>query len=253
MSSRKFFVRIALVLGFLWPSIFCQGANAGIDSTVIAAALEKTPISAGEPVLVDIRIHAPRSSGADFDPGYDSDNIELKVVGPDGRSVARPPVARHEGMKFSEAVHVDAGKQSVFSFLASEWFSFERPGHYVIEVGLRSFHDGPLMLSTSLQLDVLSRDVVAMRRTCSSLLDRVNDPRDFATSLVAARALSSIKDEIAIPYISAAIKRREFASLMIDALAKSKTKEALQALKTASETGDPETMSLAHLALRGLE
>lgn len=91
-----------------------------------------------------------------------------------------------------------------------------------------------------------------MREICSLLLERINDPRSFATALVAAKALSSIKDEIAIPYISAAMKRHEFTSLMIDALVRSKTKEALEALKVASETGDSETKSLAHLALVGL-
>jgi len=234
----------------------CQSptlANTGVSSTTVRIVLEQNIISAGEPVLVDVKIHAPASSSIDFDPGYDDNNVDLSVIDPIGRVFARQHVTHREGMRFSEAVHVKPGEESVFTLLANDGFSFNEPGHYVVDVLLRGTHGGTGAIRASLPLQVRERDASALRQTCTALLDRITDSKSFTASLIAARALSSVKDQVAVPYISAAVKRREFASLMIDALARARTEEALEALKVASESNDSETSSLARAALVALK
>lgn len=60
------------------------------------------------------------SAEVNFDPGYDWENVQLKVVGPDGRSQERSPGPLREGMRFSNSVHVPAGATETVSLLANE-------------------------------------------------------------------------------------------------------------------------------------
>lgn len=99
---------------------------------------------------------------------------------------------------------------------------------------------------------MLPRDEGSLDSACADLLSRVEDLHSSASALTAAKALSSIKDPVAIPYIATAIKRREFASIMITALSRLKTDQAVAALVEASKSDDPETRMLASSALAGI-
>ena len=59
-------------------------------------------------------------------------------------------------------------------------------------------------------------------------------------------------DPVAVPYLAAAAKRKEFASMMIAALARLKTTKAVEALVLVSQSGDPETAASARAALTSL-
>jgi hypothetical protein len=153
-------------------------------------------------------------------------------------------------MKFSKAVHVDAGAASTISVVASDWFSFEEQGLYQIEVTLRGSPQAGV--SAKLLLQVGQKNEDALKAACSALLARVNNSRSFSSSLVAAKALSDINDSAVVPYLAAAMKKREFVSLMIGALARLNTEDAVNALIEASKSHDPETRGQARSALVSL-
>ena len=215
----------------------------------VRIALEKDTITQHEPVIVDIEIQNPQSTSLDFDPGYNWENVQINVIDPNGRSWSRPDTALQQGMKFSKAVHVDAGMKSTISIVANDWFNFDARGSYQLEVVLRGVHIPPSGISAKLLLQVEPRDGAALKAACSALLVRANNPQSFSASLVAAKALSEVNDSAAVPYMAAAMNRPEFVSLMIGGLARLNTKDAINALVEASKSRDPETSSLARSAL----
>ena len=245
-AKRQLSQIVAVVSLFLGVGAIAQRSPPPDEANI---ALEKSIVTEHEPVILDIRFQSPPSTSLDFDPGYDWRNVWVKVVDPSGHAWERSPEVPQEGMKFSNAVHVDAGTERTISVVADEWFSFGEQGLYQIDVVLRGF---PSRVSAKLSLRVEPRDNDALKAACSGLLARVNGSESFASSLVAAKALSIVKDPVAIPYLAEAMKRREFVSLMIGALAQLKTNDAVDALIEASKSSDPETRGMALSALVSL-
>jgi len=249
MSRAKRCFCLAIVCSlWLHPENCLSQGRLTLDE--VSITLEKNAITEHEPVILDVRIQSPLSSSLDFDPGYNWENIKIKVIDPDGRVWHRPSQESREGMRFSNAVHVDAGATATFSLVASDWFSFDKHGIYRIEVGLRPASSS---VNSDLSLQVLPRDEVALKAACSALLDRVNNSQSFSASLVAARALADVNDSAAVPYLLAAVKRREFASTMINALGRLNSQDAINALIQASKSDDAETSSRARVALSTLQ
>jgi len=246
-TKRRLFWIIVSLSFFPGARTFAQNSP---TSPEVSISLEKDTITEHEPVIVDIGIQSPPSTSLDFDPGYDWENVEIKVADPHGHIWTRPRRVPQEGMKFSKAVHVDAGARETISLVASDWFNLEEDGIYQLEVALR----GSLAAGVTaiLALRVEPRNEEALKATCSSLLSRVNDSQSFSASLVAAKALSGINDPLAVPYLAEAMKRREFVALVIGALARLNTQEAVDALIAASRSPDPETSSQARSALASL-
>jgi hypothetical protein len=215
----------------------------------VSIALEKSSITEHEPVILNIKIQNPSSTRLTFDPGYDWENIEIKVVDPDGHLWTRPPQGMQEGMRFSNAVHVDPGSTTVLSVVVSDWFAFDKAGLYEIEAGMRSPASS---VNPELSLVVEPRNEDVLKTTCSELLERANNSPTFSASLVAAKALSDVNDSAAVPYLLASMKKREFVSLMINALARLNSQDAVNALTEASRSNDPETRNRARAALSSL-
>lgn len=248
MSIRK--RRLSQAAGCVFLLLAANVAAQEPALSEASVALEKTVISAGEPVILDIAVQNPSATALDVDPGYDWENVEIKVVDPDGRSWTRPPAAPRQGMKFSNAVHLDAGAATTIWVVANDWFKFDEPGAYQIEVVLRgTLRSGA---TAHLSLRVQQKNPDALKAACSALLERVSNSQTSSESLVAAKALSDVNDSVVVPYLAAALKRREFVPQMISALARLNTDEALNALAEASKSHDPETSSQARAALSAL-
>jgi hypothetical protein len=230
----------------------CSWAQNDIAPAEVSIALEKATITKPEPVILNIRIRNPYSKEVNFDPGYDWEDIEIKVVGPDGHPYERLREPLQEGMKFSNAVRIPAASVATVSLLASEWFNFREEGVYEMDVVLRKLPSKPSARNFIVRLKIEPRDEGALRAACSDLLANVNNAHSFASSLVAAKALSGINDPVAVPYLAAAMKKPEFMSLMIGALARLNTKASVDALIDASKSQDPEMSNLALSALASL-
>jgi hypothetical protein len=231
-------------------------AQEALPRTSITPSLEKEVITQHEPTIVDIVFDNPSQESVDLNIGYDSEEVDLKVLDPDGKVFGKPHSAPKEGMRFSGAVHIAPGSASVESVVLNDWFHFDKVGTYRIEVNLsfaRQFSSGVTAdTHTTLGLTVLPRDEPSLVQACARLLARVQDSPSYARAFTAARALAEVDDPSAVPYLVEAMKRKEFTALMITALAHLKTQSAVEALISASQSSDSETSSLARAALLGL-
>jgi|SRR5882724_4024608 len=219
-------------------------------------SLEKSAITQHEPLILDVAFNSTSQQSVGINLGYDNERVDVKVIDPEGQVFHKPQPHRREGMIFSEAVYVSAGSVSVSSVVLSDWFDFEKIGDYQIEVTLPSLSDSSSysVASTQLRLDlsVHPRDDVSLESSCAGLLVRTQDMHSSAAASTAAKALASVKDSAAVPYLAAATKSKVFASMMIDALARLKTEEAIEALISVSRSKDPEARTLARSALVSL-
>jgi hypothetical protein len=249
---------ITILMGqclLLSPGSAVGQSTSALASAKVTVSLEKNVITQHEPAILNITIDSS-STAVDFDPGYYNEKIDIKVVDPEGHVWARPRPVPQEGMKFSGAIHVDPGSTDIVPVLLNDWFSFEKIGDYKIDVTLllakHSATGGVGGVHQRLVLAVLPKDEAALLSECSGLLTGVKSSQSYAASLVAAEALSKVDDPIAVPFLAEAIKRREFASLMIAALARLNTGDAVNVLIAASKSSDPETSALAQSALLNL-
>jgi hypothetical protein len=233
-----------------------SGYLAAAQTVSVTVSLEKDVVTQHEPMLVDIAVENRSPYPIQFDPGYDHDRIHLKMVDPDGRVSEDHQVAVREGMRFSQATVVAPGHSYLSSILLNDWFRFEKLGRYEIDLSVpsaTSLASGPLSaVKSTLFVTLLPRDQFELQKACENLLTRVEDPRSSSSAIVAAKALSVIEDPVSIPFLAKAMKRREFMGLMIAALARAGTPEALRFLADASRSDDTETRNMARSALASL-
>lgn len=221
--------------------------------TMVDISLEKNTLTQREPTIVDITVRNSSADTVDFDPGYDKEGIDIKVTDPKGLVWKKQLPAPHEGMRFSNAVHVEPGSTNVTFLLLNNWFSIDEVGDYQIDVTLYSPNEIPIHrkdgISARLTLDVLSRDDERLESACADLAKRIKSAPSASAALVAAEALSKVDDPIAVPFLVEVLGRRDFTALMIGALAHMKTDAALNALTSAAHSNDQEISSLARSAL----
>jgi hypothetical protein len=230
-----------------------QSASVSVATTV---SLEKSSVTQHEPVLLELTFENPSEQEVVISLGDDDEKIELKVTDPEGRVFRRPRPVVRQGFGPSDAFYVAAGKSSVGYVALTEWFDFGELGIYQIEANLSSSPSSKEGFSYSIQgnygtlrLRVLPRDETSLEAACADLLNRTQDLHSSSGALTAAKGLSRVNDPIAVPFLVAAMKATEFKGLMIDALARLKTRGAVDALLVASRSGDAETRDLARSAL----
>jgi hypothetical protein len=257
MSNLMKLSVVVLISQYLLCSFGIALAEDALVPTTVKVSLEKAVITQHEPTIIDVVIVSSSSSstGVHFDPGYDNERIDVRVVDPGGQILLKPHIVR-QGMRFSNSIHIEAGRTAVVSVVLNDWFSFDQVGNYVIEVTLlstkESAGEGVGHIDRRLALAVLPRNEAALDSECSSLLTRIKDSQSYVEQLVAAKGLSSVNDPNAVPFLLEAMKRKEFASLMIAALARIKTGDAVGALAVAEKSDDPDTSALARSALLSL-
>src|SRR5580704_5804424 len=251
---------------FCLPLLVCQSmvstsqlSHAGPPAIVMAAiSLETSFVTQHEPVLLELALNNQSEQEIVVSLGDNDEKINIKVIDPDGRIFLKPRSIR-QGFAASDAVYVAAGRTAVRSVALTDWFNFDEIGTYQIEVNLSSSSSAKERFSytiqgnrTLLSLRILPYDEGSLVAACADLLNRIQDLHSHRGSAAAAKALSKINDAAAVPFLAAAMKENEFKSLMIDALARLKTQDAVEALVAATRSDDPETRNLAHAALAGI-
>ena len=237
-------------------SVHAQGTPAPV---VAAISLEKSLITQHEPAMLELTFENQSEQEIVISLGYEDEKMEIMVTDPEGHIFRKPQPIMRQGFRSLDAFYVGGGKTSVGYVALSEWFNFEKVGTYQIEANLSSRSSPKERFSynirsnpSSLSLTVLPRDEKSLEAACADLLVRAQDLHSFTGALTAAKALSKVNDPVAVPFLAKAMGRKGFEGLMIDALARLNTKEAVDALSAASRSNDPETKSLAHAALASL-
>lgn len=252
MQARKLMVPILAAL-----LLVCGSRLLLAQSATVVVAAEKSVITQHEPTIIDITISNNSPGPIHLDPGHDQEAIGVVVIGPEGKPLEGIPLVRRDGMRFSEAFDVDPASSVVDFVLLNDRFTIENPGNYEIDVTVPSF-GGALSTEASgsvrsrLALTVLPRNQAELESACADLASRVKDPLSGSAAITAAKALAAVDDPAVVPFLVVAMQRREFAGLMIRALQRLDTDEAVRALISASRSEDPETRALAHSALLSL-
>jgi len=255
MQGVRQFEIAAVLAGYLLVGVPAARGQAMLTADMVKISLEKGTITQHEPAIADITVNNRSSLGVGFDPGFDMQRLAISVTAPDGQHLEKKQATPQEGMKFSNAVRIESGMIYVMPVLLSTWFAVDRPGDYSIDVAVRlgkGSRDGTEEAKANLTLTVLPRDEDKLKSACASLLARIKDGRSAYAAIVAANALSIVDDPVAVPFLAEAMKRREFTGMMIGALSRLKTDEAVSALISASQSRDHETSALAHSALVAL-
>jgi hypothetical protein len=193
------------------------------------------------------------------DLGTDNEKLGITIVDPDG-NVSHKPRFPLEGLGSSYDFHVDAGTTATWSLALTEWFKLDKVGDYQVDVALAPDSAPQERFSyrlvggrAKLNLTVRPRDEGALRLACYELLSRVQRlPYGSPEKWSAAGALSNVDDPVAVPYLIEALSNRDFEPMVIPALARLKTDEAIAALVAASQSSDKETRGLARSALANL-
>jgi hypothetical protein len=227
---------------------------------VVVAALEKQVVTQHEPVILVFELTNPSAGEADLDLGFGFKNVEVKLTDPAGRTWPKPPLfppKENEALVFMEGIRAAPRTTGDAYLLLDEWFNFEKVGRYRIEVAVSpssaSASRGLRLPDTVLNLSVLPRQEAALRAACGTLAVRVRESKSYERAEIAAKALAKVEDPAAVPYLAEALSVKPFASIMISALARLNTPDAINALVAASQSSDPETSSLARATLAALK
>jgi hypothetical protein len=247
---------LATVFSRWWVILAMGGTLAAQVTGSVSVSLERSVVSQHEPVIVDLTIRNESPGALYFDPGYGLRKIVLGVTGPDGRLRKTREAKAREGMEFSNAVQVDPGGVYVLPILLSDRFDMEALGSYRIDVTSPLPDGGPggetASAKVALELTVAPRDEERLKTACAELVGRIRDSPRAYVAIVAGQALSSVDDPAVVPFLAQALGTRPFAGMIISALARLKTNEAIDVIERASRSSDPETSSLAHSALVNL-
>jgi hypothetical protein len=256
--SRKFeqSMIVALIGGCVL--LISRSAHAqGTQAPTVAVSLEKEVITQHEPVIVSFTISNSSSEEVDFELGYGYERVDVKVTDPEGRVWPKPrPTTPQEGVIPREAVQAAPGTTGVSSIVLNDCFNFAKVGTYHISVALPSSSDSPpgnvQTTETPLTLTVLPRDEASLVSACAGLVTRVENLKSAADAITAADALSKVDDPAAVPFLAQAMKRKDVTRMMIAALSRLNTPDAVNALISASRSSDPETSALARATLESL-
>lgn len=270
MHNKLRYALVAALMGtpLLVASQVTRGQNT--PTPVVAVKLEKSVITQHEPVILDFTVKNSSPDKIAFDVGYDFDKIDVQVTDGDGRVSYRPRFTPSElrerarrglaappsVVTFREAIVVAPDATDSIPLVLSDRNSFSKVGRYQITV-----RPSPLanhsptsarIKETSLVLTVTPRDEASLESACRDLLAQVENSKSAAGRIAAAVGLSEVSDPVAIPFLAQALKHRAFTSMMVHALARLRTPEAIQTLTSASQSDDAEIRSLARAALAAL-
>jgi hypothetical protein len=258
-QTMKRLLVVCMMSGSLLISSGAMRAQNSVAAIATTFSLEANPITQGEPVVLEMAFDNRSRQGVVVNLGNQDEKLDIEVVEPDGHVLQKPKPIVREGWEPVDAFNVPGEAKSLGSVSLNDWFTFVKVGNYQVEITLSPIPSPrePFVYNISgnhvvLTLTVLPRDETSLASACAVLLSRVKDLQSSATALTAAKALSSVNDPVAVPYLAAALERREFASMMIAALARLNTEKAVAALSDASRSNDPETRNLARSALVSL-
>jgi hypothetical protein len=252
---------VAVGLAGLCLLLSTTASRAGrAEGPAVAAALKKQIITQHEPVILVVKLANPSTGEADLDLGLDFKNVQVKVTDPHGRTWPKPPAfppKDNETLVFKEGIRAGPGTTRNAYLLLNDWFNFEEVGTYRIEVALSPLSASASavlrMPDTVLSLSVLPRHEAALRAACAALAVSVKASKSHQCAEIAARALGKVDDPAAVPYVAEVLSVRRFATIMISALARLNTPDAIDALVAASKSSDPEIGSLARATLSALK
>ena len=225
----------------------------------ILFGLKKTAITAGEPVLLDVKVRNAASEPLVVDFGLNAeDGISISAVDPAGKSHQKPEPAIREGLQSFGWMRLDNGQEYSKTLILNEWFDFSQIGHYEIIIELKKapiLGDKTLSITIPpLMLEVAPYDRAKLELACRELTLQIrkrNIDKEYLAAGIAIRALVYIRDPVVVPYWNQVLEYAD--GVAVSSLRKIATLEAVHVLARALHSHDSETRSQAHFALQSIE
>jgi hypothetical protein len=189
----------------------------------VTASIARAPrATLHEPVIITVTIENRLQESVTIDLGADRKaNYRFVLTGSTGTQTAgRPFFKGVDAVSASGRVTIHGGQRYVQDLLLNEWFDFEAPGLYTLQMRVNA----PLRTESGVTLEpfavttpveILSRDEPALRATLDRLVNAASSPGPHTDWMEAASALMSVSDPIAIPYIREVLKSTTMADAII--------------------------------------
>jgi PBS lyase HEAT-like repeat len=142
--------------------------------------------------------------------------------------------------------------------LVSQWFTFESAGSYILTTELMSpaeIPNGAILAvpGGTAWLEVRPRDAAQLNKTCAALADRVIGSLSVEKWQFPARALASIEDPVAVPYLARALTTNKGTeNIIVPALERIGDDQAVEVLLSALTNHSGEVAELARQSLMRL-
>jgi hypothetical protein len=207
-----------------------------------------------EPILMRLIVEN-QSGAADvaFDLGANGkEGLSFVITKPDGSKDERPSLdpfgpGSAGGLSTSGRVEIAPGGRYTRDYVVNEWYRFDTPGEYGIEVRLRP----PIMAgaqpieadaSASFRCAIAARDENALRNRSGSLVDRIFAAHGNSGAEQLALELSYVTDPVVVPYLKEVLASQLGMAryVAIKALGTFPTVEAVKALIPVVQTPGPD-------------
>lgn len=244
---------IALTVAFAQA----EGVDQPTSSDVVVSFETNPQLVVGEPGIVGLVIRNRSDEAVTVDLGWDRrDSLRVRVTRPDGSHIDGPRLAQ-AGVSRIPTVRIPARGTYAQQYVLNEWVSLDEPGTYEVELRLDASWrttEGPNpapSARTILGVRVNPRDAVHLRRTCDLLAEQALRAPTVSAQHDAARALSYVRDSVAVPCIDKVLKATtRFDPSLTQALVRIGTESARATLEGILRSGDEERFRLAGDALQ---
>ena len=191
-----------------------QGQSAGKDlpaSGVMISYSAPAQLTLHEPVMIIFRVVNLTGLPINLDLGQDRKWGFLFAITKPDRVKLDLPAILHEGIAMLGEVSVKSGETFSQDLLINDWYDFPLPGKYEIKGRLSksiAVNNGSRYETDpgfSVAVEIGPRDELALAKTCEALTNQIEASNSFDQSDAPTRALSSIQDAIAVPYLQRAL------------------------------------------------
>ncbi len=216
-----------------------------------------SPITLHEPVIVHVSIVNVGDESLLFDLGFNRKKaFQFTVIDPAGHRITLGPV-KEEGIDGGGLVRLEPKRTYTQRMILNEWYEFDCPGSYRVEIRLTLPVQADSRLSAViskenvLEFEILPRDEAVLERRCRMLLNSLKGEKWLARRSAMARELSYIKDPVAIPYLQALVDEGED-YYAINGLMRIGSDRAMEAMIRAAESNDVASAQYARSLLRAM-
>jgi hypothetical protein len=247
----------SLVTWIVLTVSFWLAAPVGAQDSPIRYRLDSGS-SVGEPVMVEVTLVNEGSGELAIDLGaLNMTRFVFDVTSPDGTRARPPRPLPPDGFHTVGRFRLDPGETTIVFIALSDLFAFRHEGAYVVDLT----YDGTVMRQgTSVQVQRQARweftlgpkNLPALRRRCDGWLTTILSPLrgpGHPDHQAAVKALTSVRDGVAVPYLLRSAEARGLAIEEVEALEKIGGSEARLALETLANSPNFWTASIARSAL----
>ncbi|MGH9432522.1 MAG: hypothetical protein ACRD3T_13355 [Terriglobia bacterium] len=174
--------------------------------------------------------------------------------------ITHAPQAGAAGAGAWGKVLVDAGRSYAQDLLVNEWYHFDKPGNYKIEVELieHALREPEKVLRTwvsgKMELTVLPRNPQRLDAVCRKLILTALSVSNYPAASEAALALSYVQDPVALPYLGQLLAGgNSLSPTAIRGLVRIGTPQAVSILESHLATSDTLLRSLIRSAVEEIK